>query len=302
MTKNLPSARYTVFLSVCVCVLVLTAIPASAIQRGTGGSGGNTSAPQKKSVVENLKQKWDNLDEGAKDYAQEKIIDPVKGVAKDKAKQAVKKGWNRLKNSKTLGPAAKKLAKKYGPAAKKIARLAGPAGQIYSAYGTGQTVGEKLNTYVLDPLTSAYYDKKQEELTQKLEREIAEYREQVQLDKQVREMQERQEKLRQELTRGSEELGRRRRMREMPHDLDADNRQQAAGESAYGSSDFLSDMAEILILGTVQALGAASQAQQAVQTQQNVQPREQPDPCEGRRNPGLPCSDPCSLCIPVQLP
>ena len=71
-------------------------------------------------------------------------------------------------------------------------------------------------------------------LTRKLEREIAEYREQVQLDKKVREMQERQEKLRRELARESEELERRRRMRETPHDLDADNRQQAAGESAQG--------------------------------------------------------------------
>ncbi len=232
MTKNLPSARYTVFLSVCICVLVLTAIPASAIQRGTGGSGGNASAPQKRSVVEDLKQKWDNLDERTKDYAQEKIIDPVKGVAKDKAKQAVKKRWNRLKNSKTLGPAAKKLAKKYGPAAKKIARLAGPAGQIYSAYGTGQTVGEKLNTYVLDPLTSAYYDKQQEELTKKLEMEIAEHRKQVQLDRQVREMQERQEQQRRELEQASAELDRQQQVRNNPRTAamprPADGAQRAA--------------------------------------------------------------------------
>ncbi len=81
-----------------------------------------------------------------------------------------------LKRKKKFGPAAKKLAKKYGPAAKKISRLAGPAGRILDAYSSGQTVGEKLNTYVLDPLTSAYYDKKQEELTQRLEQDIAEYK------------------------------------------------------------------------------------------------------------------------------
>ena len=63
---------------------------------------------KRKSVVENLKQKWDNLDERTKDYAQEKIIDPVKDVAKDKAKQTVKKGWNKLKNSKKFGPRGKK--------------------------------------------------------------------------------------------------------------------------------------------------------------------------------------------------
>ena len=129
-------------LTACLCfalLVMLAAAPAARSQddrtafqeRFNRGVSAAKSAKEKADSARDLKeQTWDRLPEEGQD------------LAKEAAKEGAGKGWEKVKQSKILGKAAKQAEKVVKPLAKKAAKFVAKKGiPVVNYYTTGQDIG-----------------------------------------------------------------------------------------------------------------------------------------------------------------
>ena len=129
-------------LTVCFCIALLVALAAAPAARSqedrtefqerfNRGVSAAKSAKEKVDSARDLKeQTWDRLPEEGQD------------LAKEATKEGAGKGWEKVKQSKTLGKAAKQAEKVVKPLAKKAAKFVAKKGiPVVNYYTTGQDIG-----------------------------------------------------------------------------------------------------------------------------------------------------------------
>ena len=129
-------------LTACLCfalLVMLAATPAARSEddrtafqeRFNRGVSAAKSAKEKVDSARDLKeQTWDRLPEEGQD------------LAKEATKEGAGKGWEKVKQSKTLGKAAKQAEKAVKPLAKKAAKFVAKKGiPVVNYYTTGQDIG-----------------------------------------------------------------------------------------------------------------------------------------------------------------
>ena len=129
-------------LTVCFCIALLVALAAAPAARSQDdrtafqerfnrGVSAAKSAKEKVDRAKDLKeQTWDRLPKEGQD------------LAKEAAKEGAGKGWEKVKQSKTLGKAAKRAEKAVKPLAKKATKfVAKKANPVVGAFSTGYDVG-----------------------------------------------------------------------------------------------------------------------------------------------------------------